>query len=399
MTTDLINWKTNAWQQKDMVALYSSRMAESTHRLKHDVEMSLIGQWVVGQDMIDVGTGTGRSAIHFAEQGLKVLGVDSSQSMLDEARRLAGTTPLDLRLGDVTKVDVPDASFDTLTSLNVLVHFPHLEAILAEFKRIVRPGGRIIFDVHAFDHLVSIKGQAGAEEHVQQQDVGSYQRFASAEEIVRLADSLGLSVKMMAPYGLFCQRNHWIRHIQDKHWWRRMLEWIPHDKDMMSLTYALEAEVLARMPTNVCHRIMVALEHAPDPAGNQSWLDENARRIQGVLDWDDQVVAPDIARLQQAFGGMRGHRSMTLVYELLRYLVSQNPGLDWRVFFDADQAAVFAKWLQQDTVDRDMTIINTDWYKRSGQDISPAVFGTPIGATLEYRLITNLLTDYAKAFA
>ncbi|QDQ28910.1 class I SAM-dependent methyltransferase [Chitinimonas arctica] len=158
----LIDFKTDAWKDAGMVAWYSQRMFENsgTNQLKHQLEMRYIERYATGPRVLDVGIGTGRGSIPLAKRGMDVTGIDSSQAMLDETRRLAGETPMTLTPGDVAKLPLPAADFDFLLSLNVVVHFPHWREILLEWDRVLKPGGRILFDIHSLDHLEAVYGPA-----------------------------------------------------------------------------------------------------------------------------------------------------------------------------------------------------------------------------------------------
>lgn len=63
-------------------------------------------------------------------------------------RRLAGRPreSVDVRVGDATALDLPDASFDAAFAFDVLHHVPDWRRALAEVRRVLRPGGRVYFE-------------------------------------------------------------------------------------------------------------------------------------------------------------------------------------------------------------------------------------------------------------
>ena len=103
---DLIQWKTDAWKDPGMVNWYSGRMvqSETTNLLKNAVEINTIRRHARGPKIIDIGVGTGRAALPLVADGYDVMGVDSSQAMLDETRRLANGSPIRLQVGDVASL-------------------------------------------------------------------------------------------------------------------------------------------------------------------------------------------------------------------------------------------------------------------------------------------------------
>jgi len=98
-------------------------------------------------DALDAACGTGRHAEYLAGLGFSVIGVDSSPEMLERAR---ARVPLgEFRPGDLRELPLPDHSVDLVVSGLALSHSPTLEPVLAEFARVLRPGGRaVISDVH-----------------------------------------------------------------------------------------------------------------------------------------------------------------------------------------------------------------------------------------------------------
>jgi SAM-dependent methyltransferase len=75
-----------------------------------------------------------------------VLGIDATETMLNEARRRAGTTtlPVEFRLGDITNLDLDTASCDGALCERVFRHLASPPAAMAELVRITQPGGRIV---------------------------------------------------------------------------------------------------------------------------------------------------------------------------------------------------------------------------------------------------------------
>jgi ubiquinone/menaquinone biosynthesis C-methylase UbiE len=98
--------------------------------------------------VLDVPCGTGRHAVALAERGFHVAGLDISDAVLDVARK-AGPT-LDLRQGDMRELPWPDESFDAV--INLWTAFGYFESqgederALAEFARVLAPGGTLILD-------------------------------------------------------------------------------------------------------------------------------------------------------------------------------------------------------------------------------------------------------------
>ena len=107
-----------------------------------------------GGPVVELGIGTGRIAVPTAAAGIRVIGVDSSPGMLEvcrEAARLAGVEELlDLRLGDLREPPVEERVSLVTSPFRALLHMEddeqRLQALRAA-RGLLRPGGRLIFDV------------------------------------------------------------------------------------------------------------------------------------------------------------------------------------------------------------------------------------------------------------
>jgi len=104
-----------------------------------------------GSRGLDVGCGVGLFALWLAEAagpGGSVIGIEPSAERPEAARALVGHAlpagRLDFRQGDATALDFGDASFDWVWCGDVLHHVQETGRAIAEFARVLRPGGRLI---------------------------------------------------------------------------------------------------------------------------------------------------------------------------------------------------------------------------------------------------------------
>ncbi len=97
--------------------------------------------------VLDAGCGPGHTALAFAPRVAAVVGVDLTEEMLDQARRLAagrGIANATFEHGDVETLAFPDASFDLATSRFSAHHYPRPRQAMHEFARILRPGSALL---------------------------------------------------------------------------------------------------------------------------------------------------------------------------------------------------------------------------------------------------------------
>jgi SAM-dependent methyltransferase len=96
---------------------------------------------------LDAACGTGRHARFLAGCGHEVIGVDSSPDMLATAR--VRTPRGTFVVGDLHALPVPDAHVDLVVCALALTHLPALGPAMAEFARVLRPGGHLVLsDIH-----------------------------------------------------------------------------------------------------------------------------------------------------------------------------------------------------------------------------------------------------------
>jgi SAM-dependent methyltransferase len=111
-----------------------------------------------GRRVLDVACGTGSQLRVLARAGFACTGLDLSSAMLGVARR-KGPADIAYRHGDARRMPFPDGGFDLAVialSLHELPR-PDQEAILAEIRRVLAPGGFLL----VVDYLTSSPGGPG----------------------------------------------------------------------------------------------------------------------------------------------------------------------------------------------------------------------------------------------
>ena len=108
-----------------------------------EVEQLLGRRLARRERVLDAGCGTGflAAGLRRARPDLRVVGSDLSAGMLDRARD-AGAWPL--VQSDATALPVRDGALDLVVARGVLHHLPDVVAGLAEWRRVLRPGGSVV---------------------------------------------------------------------------------------------------------------------------------------------------------------------------------------------------------------------------------------------------------------
>lgn len=98
-----------------------------------------------GRRALELGCGTGLFLGQVARSAATLVGVDLSPDLLARARaRLGGQANVYLARVDAHRLPFPDASFDAVYGSSILHHLD-LEPALREAKRVLRPGGSVVF--------------------------------------------------------------------------------------------------------------------------------------------------------------------------------------------------------------------------------------------------------------
>lgn len=103
------------------------------------------------EDVLEIGGGVGTDLAQFAARGARVTDVDLAAGHLrlaEENLRLRGLTGRFVH-HDAESLPFPDASFDLVYSNGVLHHTPNTRTVIAEVRRVLRPGGRAIVMLYA----------------------------------------------------------------------------------------------------------------------------------------------------------------------------------------------------------------------------------------------------------
>jgi ubiquinone/menaquinone biosynthesis C-methylase UbiE len=134
-------------RERLFAALYDPMSAKAERKFGAEAKRQLLAN--ARGRVLEIGVGTGLSFPHYPAE-VELTAVEPSAPMLRRARQRAE------ELGrNVTFVQAPaerlpfaDGSFDTAVSLVVLCSVSEPDAVLAELRRVLRPGGRLLFSEH-----------------------------------------------------------------------------------------------------------------------------------------------------------------------------------------------------------------------------------------------------------
>lgn len=140
-----------------------------------------------GDTVLDIAAGTGVSSLAFHAAGVRVVPADFSLGMLRQGRR--AHPELGFVAADATRLPFADACFDAVTMSYGLRNVADYAAALAEFARVVRPGGRLV--VNEFSRPVNAAFRRVYVEYLMAAIPALARRFSSnPDSYVYLAESI-----------------------------------------------------------------------------------------------------------------------------------------------------------------------------------------------------------------
>jgi SAM-dependent methyltransferase len=148
-TLDTIRTAYNTLAQR-----YHERMKEIPPNPLDDAIVDVFAELVGDAGPIaDLGCGQGQLTDYLSASGYDAFGIDLSPEMLAFAR--AGYPELRFSQGSMTELDIPDGSVAGVLSWYSVIHTPPavVPTILAEFQRVLAPGGYVLIGFFSGDDL------------------------------------------------------------------------------------------------------------------------------------------------------------------------------------------------------------------------------------------------------
>jgi ubiquinone/menaquinone biosynthesis C-methylase UbiE len=151
--------------QADVLKKWEAVYASGSDKRYPSLELVRLEYWLFGHPgqgkVLEYACGTGVNTLHLLECGYEVHGVDAAQGAIDLVRRkLAGRPELAARAHlsriepDARALPFADASFDFVVAMSIMSLLGSESAashLLGEFRRVLKPGGKIILDINDHD--------------------------------------------------------------------------------------------------------------------------------------------------------------------------------------------------------------------------------------------------------
>ncbi len=160
-------------------------------------------QWLnpqPGEQILDVGCGTGYLAHLMAEAGAEVWGIDSAASMIEKAEK--EYPGIRFSVADITAFS-SDVAFDAVFSNAVLHWIQDKEAAVRQIYRVLKPGGRLVLEMGGKGNVKSIVNALRlslAAYGYQENASAAVWYFPSLGEYTTLLESVGFRIRNAAHF-------------------------------------------------------------------------------------------------------------------------------------------------------------------------------------------------------
>ncbi|HXU40271.1 MAG TPA: methyltransferase domain-containing protein [Blastocatellia bacterium] len=104
----------------------------------------------------DVGCGPGHVTNYLRQRGVNVFGIDLSSAMVDQARQLC--PGIEFKTGNMLSLELESESLAAIVAFYSIIHVHRDEVVnaLAEMKRVLEPGGRLLLAFHIGDEILHL---------------------------------------------------------------------------------------------------------------------------------------------------------------------------------------------------------------------------------------------------
>ena len=151
-------WET--YFDQDYLRMYGPALTPERSDQETEEVIALLGL-PPGAAILDLCCGQGRHSVRLAQRGYRVLGLDYSETLLAEARRMASETEVELELvrGDMREIpwrDQFDAVINLFTAFGYFAEESENQRVLDGVYRALKPGGKFLIDIAHRDWLVQV---------------------------------------------------------------------------------------------------------------------------------------------------------------------------------------------------------------------------------------------------
>ena len=129
----IVPWLTHLSMQQAQLVPYRSRVVSGA----------------TGQ-VLEIGIGSGLNLPFYSQSVKQIFGIDPSPKLLEMAHEATrqSSLPVELMEGSAEAIPIGNANIDTVVTTWTMCSIPNLDQALEEIRRVLRPGGKLLFVEH-----------------------------------------------------------------------------------------------------------------------------------------------------------------------------------------------------------------------------------------------------------
>lgn len=148
--------------------------------LEHFHRYLLAARYAAGKQVADVACGSGYGAALLAQRAAAVVGVDRHAPAIEAARLNYPMPGLRFELGDAQSMPLADACIDLLLSFETIEHLDEPARLVAEAKRVLRPGGMFMVSTPDRPAYAVSRGNQPNPWHLHEMDAAEFEALLRA---------------------------------------------------------------------------------------------------------------------------------------------------------------------------------------------------------------------------
>lgn len=149
------------WIRKGDMGFYQDRIVPHLVNLAmRNHQLAPYRERIVAQAegrVLEIGVGSGLNLPLYTNRAKEILGLEPHPKLLKMASEKAGRVPFNLIEGFAESIPLDDASVDTVVTTWTLCTIPDVTAALAEMRRVLKPGGRLLFVEHGLSSDAKVR--------------------------------------------------------------------------------------------------------------------------------------------------------------------------------------------------------------------------------------------------
>ena len=263
---EIIQFKQNAWMSKKMSDYYDREVETSFFNA---VTFPLFSEGIArSSNVLDVGAGTGRLSIAFGKMGCNVMAVDISKNQLakinDFCKSQAECEALKIQTleSSAFSIPCPSESFDIVTSMDLMSHFPNWDEILIEKARLCKKGGRVIFNCLSKENLTWLEDPKAVAFNKGDALTTSVSTAIDRPMLEHVAAKISLSIESIHPYNFFAGNSMFGSHMTSDEivCLASIFDKLVKNGEVLSLLEKFEKSFISSLPASHARAIIVKLK-------------------------------------------------------------------------------------------------------------------------------------------